>query len=245
MGKITVKHYLEKRVNPLDWSDIDNKLQDKLLYPVYVQIVNKRKTIQIRSFSEVLMTEKGFKVFIETGKTLSNETCTVFSYKDNSIELNKEIDLIQKVVKYNNDVIKSERPIREIITKLIISFNTIAIKGAWLTYQSNFANPIYDKYWNFVNSFNKDKSLFDSIELIKEYTQIDLKSKLLNEFNITWDCLTILTSLFKEFRFIDVVVNDYKSIIKKYIKNSTKAYIDRILTETDIIIELYVDDCKF
>jgi hypothetical protein len=241
MGKVTVKHYLEKRVNPMDCSEIDSKLKDKLLYPVYVQIISNRKTIQIKSFSEILMTEKGFKYFKDTSKLLDNETSTIFSYKENYIKLSDELNLIEKAVKYNNEVLRSKSPIRETITELIQPFSKIAIQNAWVVYQSNFCEPKYKDYWDFVSSFNFNKNLLDSLDCIHINTGLNLKNKLLKEFNITWECLSILTKLFKELKFIEVVSIDYKALINKELAKKPNAYQNRIITEAQSIIQITIN----
>ncbi|MBY0243967.1 MAG: hypothetical protein K2Q03_00775 [Sphingobacteriaceae bacterium] len=96
-SKITVKHYLEKKVKPqLVYSD------SPLGHPLYYRITYKTKTTNLKSFTGAIMTEKAYKHFKETNTVLHRET----NYKFTNINL-----------KLENELFFIEKAIEEIVTK--------------------------------------------------------------------------------------------------------------------------------
>ncbi len=75
MGKITIKHYLNKNIKCLD------KISNEVEHPIYIQITANRKTTQIRSLTDYLMSEKDFA---------SYELYTIAKFDSNIEEITKE-----------------------------------------------------------------------------------------------------------------------------------------------------------
>ncbi|MEJ8606536.1 hypothetical protein JSO56_06330 [Riemerella anatipestifer] len=93
MKKITVKHFLNKRVKPLD---IGQGVKE-LGYPLYYSITYNRKTQNIKSLKGAVMTEKAYKHLKETGKTYGYETNYLYSLP---YILDDELDYIKKAVSF-------------------------------------------------------------------------------------------------------------------------------------------------
>ena len=84
-SKITVKHYLEKKVKPtVVYPAIE------LGFPLYYRITYKRKTTNLKSFTGAIMTEKAYEHFKETNKVDNYET----NYKRSCINLRLENELL-------------------------------------------------------------------------------------------------------------------------------------------------------
>ncbi|WP_233882079.1 hypothetical protein [Tenacibaculum piscium] len=98
-SKITVKHYLEKKVKPLRvYRDLP------LGYPLYYRITYKRKTTNLKSFTGAVMTEKAYEHFKKTNKALNYET----NYQQTDVfhlKIEKELFFIEKALEeiINND----------------------------------------------------------------------------------------------------------------------------------------------
>lgn len=105
MGKITVKHYLEKRVKEIQsaifnpkWginNDNENMLlyfdEPKTVYPVYLQITINRQTTKIRSFTKNKLTVEDFEEYTKTGKS---------KYELSSRTLKQELVKVEKIIDY-------------------------------------------------------------------------------------------------------------------------------------------------
>lgn len=90
-SKITVKHYLEKKVKPMVvYRDLE------LGYPLYYRITYKRKTTNLKSFTGAVMTEKAYEQFKATNKVNNYET----NYKvaQHNLKLENELFFIEKAL---------------------------------------------------------------------------------------------------------------------------------------------------
>jgi hypothetical protein len=101
-SKITVKHYLEKKVKPmLVYDDIEYG------YPLYYRITYKRKTTNIKSFTGAVMTEKAYEYFRSTNEVHSYET----NYKAGFTHLKLENELlfiekaVEQIVNQDSDIV--------------------------------------------------------------------------------------------------------------------------------------------
>lgn len=243
MSRVTVKHYLEKRVNPIDISDIDKDFINKELFPIYVQLTFKRKTFKFKSYSGIIMTEKGFDEFIKNGVFIDKEVSDFFGLREKPyIPINKEVELIEKSIRYSNEKLKGNYSIKDIIEGLITPLDRIIIDTAWIVYQSNFAEPKYKEYWKFLSALNPKYSPYKSLNVIDTHTGSNLSSFLKDEYKITWDCVDILLDLFSNLTFIEVVSSDYKSKIKTVIEKFPVSKQIRIINEAEMLINLYVEN---
>lgn len=102
-SKITVKHYLEKKVKPTQvYDDLP------LGYPLYYRITYKRKTTNLKSFTGAVMTEKAYEQFKTTNKVNNYETNYRTGYIN--LKLENELFFIEKALEeiiINNDEISA------------------------------------------------------------------------------------------------------------------------------------------
>ena len=87
-SKITVKHYLEKKVKPiLIYGDTE-------AYPIYCRITYKRKTTNFKSFTNTLMSEKAYNYYCENNSIYNHET-----HPPTTFTLDEEIRFIEQSIK--------------------------------------------------------------------------------------------------------------------------------------------------
>ncbi|REG92994.1 hypothetical protein [Flavobacterium aquicola] len=87
-SKITVKHYLEKKVKPiLIYGDIE-------AYPIYCRITYKRKTTNFKSFTGVLMSLKAYDYYCKNNSLYHSETHPSLTFT-----LDEEIKFIEQSIK--------------------------------------------------------------------------------------------------------------------------------------------------
>jgi hypothetical protein len=107
MGKVTVNHYLEKRVKELEVQKFNPNFkasgtnnteelfiyfdEPRVIHPVYLQITINRKTTKIRSFTKYKLTESEFNEYLETG---------AFVYENNNKKLKTELDRVYRILDY-------------------------------------------------------------------------------------------------------------------------------------------------
>lgn len=87
-SKITVKHYLEKKVKPiLIYGDTES-------YPIYCRITYKRKTTNFKSFTNTLMSEKAYDYYCKNNSLYNYET-----HPPTTFTLDEEIKFIEQSIK--------------------------------------------------------------------------------------------------------------------------------------------------
>ncbi len=95
MGKITVKHYLNKKIKP-------QIRDDKTYYSVYIRIIYNKMIYQIKSkFAQFLEIHKGFYndvYFVENNSFLTEEEFN--KYDKYRIVMEYESSLIYKIIDY-------------------------------------------------------------------------------------------------------------------------------------------------
>jgi hypothetical protein len=155
MGKITVKHYLEKRVKNLESVQFDpkynaNEDNDKnpfiyfdpprVVYPIYLQVTINRKTTKLRSFTKHELTENEFNTYQETG---------YYQYDFLFPTLSKEIEISTRIFEYFVNLKKfdpSKHGIKEILQ----------------FYQRNIKEDFYQSAY-----FDTLRAAFDRSEILK------------------------------------------------------------------------------
>lgn len=220
MGKITVSHYLHTKVKPIIYS-IDNKEY----YPIYTQITFNRKTTQIRSFTTATATIEGFSSLYDNS-VITNEVLFTHPYNDNLTiidALAKEKKDIEQSIEYilaHKMDISKRCDLKEVLKLFFVYVSEVLIESTFIEWLlSN--NVVPDKEVDICDAFNERFTIYQSINLIKKHTKIDLSknidskiwelSKSIYFYLKHTDCLT----------FIDLVKSDYKSEINsiKSIKN--------------------------
>lgn len=212
MGKITVKHYLNKRVKPLIGFD-DNKKR----WPVYIQITQNRKTTQIRSFTNAALTEEEFETFLETGKTPLSEFISDPFYKTS---LQKEVNrVINILVSYLSGKWRYVDP----------SVNIVVERGEYFLKPAKYM--LITLCWDYIyckaktikigrekeqiyKCFNQEIDLLQNIKLLKKYYSVDISDKIPKEDYVIWHDLKLLIShLDADESLIDFVIRDNEKLI--------------------------------
>ncbi len=195
MRNITVKHYLNKRVNPVI-------LNEEFLYPVYIQITINRKTTQMRSISLGMFTESEFDKyqkgddykgeFINAGKLtkdfFSKEVSRVkksFEFMVNKYGVSIDKQLLSNMVTY--------------IEPLFLNWTKpVLIKMCW-----DYQEIIKEKEILY-RAFNKEETLVKSIDDIRKSFEVDLKQKIPNDDFLFWKNInSLLRYLGSDSIFID------------------------------------------
>lgn len=242
-GKVTVKHYLEKKVNPV------LIYGDTLAYPIYVRITVNRKTTQLKSITEALMSEKAFEHYENTGEIYNYES-QIISATNHYLSFNEEPKLIQLCIetlasKYE-DFDFSSRNVREQLTSFLTSTREIFIK------LGHTDDPYYDPdMLDFLFTFNPQKSIVHSIKSFKKVTNVDLREFIPSEYLKRWQVFEIVKCLgIKEMPFIQFYHQNYmqmfleaskKEDVKKYCLIDEKYSItdDDILKSVNWIIKRF------
>ena len=235
MGKITVKHYVEKRVKPyLILSDNNSK---KLMYPVYVQIIHNKISTHKRSETLINATLDGFNKYQENGIIDKNEFDTMLCC---GYTLEKEMEDITNCMKIIND--RKISVTRKRIIKLIDIFSDYI--GNCLTFIArtvfNEDGNYDEKYVSFILSFDGKSNLLTNISLIKEHTKIDLLPFVKKEDYDRWLAVAVIQSCFRNVSFSKFVHTDYKKILKEKMKSESVGKFEMIVKEIDNMIENFI-----
>ncbi|HFG0578640.1 hypothetical protein [Flavobacterium psychrophilum] len=244
-SKITVKHYLEKRL----------KLRD-FTYPVYCYITYKRQTTKFKSFTGVYLSEVEFDIYSKNN-SIDVSKIDIENYNKDK----KAFDNVNHSIKYLNNTNSLEREIKSIhfilenyidkedifeiesnfIRNLGFFFNdlkTDIIGFYWGFYTGKkYDNRIWHnektkdvdilqlKHNDFVNSFNQENSLLDNLQSIKNLTQIDLLDFFDKSILEKWNALKVILDLYSNSNIVDFIIEFNSENLQKeskYIKISTK-----------------------
>lgn len=234
MGKITVKHYLNKRVKPFveQYENIER-------WPVYVQITHDRKTTQFRSFTNVTMSDAEFETFLHTGKIEESVSKHSF-YKTN---LQKELGQIESLLSfYLSRKWKLQGDERTILSILGEDFfkpaKEILIQFCW---SYTYCRPRTTKEGAFKEKsymcFNHNIDLLHNVELLKKYYDVDISGKISSDDYEFWrNAKLMLNKMDEDMAFIDFVVSDYVSFINSVTGIRDK---ERFVDEIEILINDY------
>jgi hypothetical protein len=214
VGKVTVKHYLEKKVNPI------LIYGDTLAYPVYVRITVNRKTTQLKSITEALMSEKAFEHYKGTGE-IYNYKSQIMNTTNHFLSLKEEPNLIQSCIETlavrHKDFDFSNRSIREQLTSFLTNTMEIFIK---LGHKRD-----WEQYYNldmsdFLLTFNPQKSIIHSVKSFKSIINIDLREFLPSEFLKEWQIIEIIKCLeIKKMPFIQFYHENYMQMFLEASQN--------------------------
>ena len=277
MGKITVKHYLEKRVSPIDVV-LPNGTCKKML-PIYVQIIYNKFSTHKRSNTLITSTEKAFENYLQKGILLDNEfdavlddcnTITVKGKYSAEESLRKEINKISnsiKIVDDNNYTVDRKDLLEyiDVFSKPVYQ----CFKYSLMTYYEtgyerekldNMLKDIdnYDEiikvdtskllteteksYIKFLNAFNPEYSILESVNIIKNQTNIDLSEFI--EKDLLWKCKLIdfVKIAFWNVSFSEFVYSDYDVVLRKLLKNKTIKEYEKIIQEISFLIQKYIQE---
>lgn len=243
-SKITIKHYLEKRL----------KLRD-FTYPVYCYITYQRKTTKFKSFTGIYLSEAEFEKY--TNNTNFEITKKEFKNFNKDIQFNQTI---YNKIRSSNKIFILEKEIKSIyfilenfidreyifennfiynIGFFFEKLDTNIITFFWEKYtlkENKLNNKINVLNYNkLVYSLNQERNLIEIIEDIKSTTSIDLKEYFNKETLIKWRALKVILYLYENYKIIDLFI-DYNSnnleIESKLIKlNIDKNIFDEVIND--------------
>lgn len=223
MGKVTVKHYLNTRVQLLVEESFDKHLHNhfKDRYPVYIQITYNRRTTQLKSFTSDYMTKEEFDYYSK-GEFEKISKKNVFRLA----ELIKEPILVQKSIEYILQYWRVEKidDLKSHIEFFIAPVNKGLIEMCWLYI---FTRPQTNKEAkakeSFYKCFNKDILLTECLKEIEKISGHNIEPFIPKDDLDVWKDLDILLKAYKKqnYSLIDFVCN-YKECILKVSKISNK-----------------------
>ncbi len=162
MAKITVKHYLNDKVNP-----IENK------YPVYVQLVFKRKPNFLKSFTKLYLSlDHKFKyseldiLDIETklnSGNLNNTDLIELRITREKYEIEKAIEILNSHSKGRE---YQRKGIKNYFTLMFEPLEKVLINSFWNELLSKIDKEKEPDYYQFCNIFSKEESLSNIITCI-------------------------------------------------------------------------------
>ncbi len=199
MGKITVKHYLNTKIKPIE-------IEDKLFYPVYINIIYNKFTTDKKCASEILATDAGYSNYVNNGEWIKGEY-----KKKKSIAwgLDKELRIIDCAIKVIDDRCipvnrKSILPLIEefshCASKTIIDcyYDNIDVQHSVMTDKEFIDDYIGEedkiKYFEFLLSFARG-NILGNMGIIKNYTGIDLRGFLNEETIIDMEAIDLITRI--------------------------------------------------
>lgn len=202
IGKVTVKHYLEKKVKPiLIYGEV-------WAYPLYIRITVNRRTTQLKSITGALMSEKAFEHYISTGKVYNYEThlenCT-----NHLLHVDDEPQLVQLCIETLASKIQdydfSNRNVRAQLMYLLTSARETFIK---LGHSRDY---YYDNdTLAFLLTFNRELSIINSVKFIEPVTKQDLRPFFPSDFLKQWQVIELIKCLgIKEMPFVQFYKLDY------------------------------------
>ena len=230
-SKITVKHYLEKKVKPIFFEE--EKIE---AYPLYYRITYKTKTTNLRSFTGAVMTETTYENFKKTNN------CEGFDIDYNpkyiyKLKLDNELLFIEKAIEYitnNNDNINVfDKDFTEKIKCFFVDLKNSLYYQGWYKHKQQislieptetkedieFENQYKEKYFflkvDFFEIFNKKKSLNESLDVLKKVTGFDATRFIHKNTLKFWHVIDLILFVYRDTLFIDFFVNyDVNKIIK-------------------------------
>lgn len=205
IGKVTVKHYLEKKVKPIEIYG------DTLAYPVYVRITVNRRTTQLRSITETLMSEKAFEYYRNTNEVYSHETklgfLTLIPFKDEPQLIKLSIETLAEK-ESNFDF--SDRNVRKQLNSLLTSARETFINIG------RIRQPYVGEAEMFISSFNQNLSVIHVIKLMEPTLKIDLRPFFPTGYLKKWQVIELVKCInIGEMTFIELYHLDY---MKKFLK---------------------------
>lgn len=209
MGKVTVKHYLNTKIQP-------EIINNENYYPVYIQITINRKTTQYRSISLQKLSEKDFDNYIKGNDYNANfdkhgiESKEYFEKEPERIQ--KAFEFIIKVYKFESFK-ESDKGVFDIMWGWISGLFLLWTDNALITSTWNYLIDIDNTKEKFYNPFNKDISLVESINDLNKSFGVDIKDKIPKDDLELWNNIRLIIRNLKKWSvYIDFVCN-YKTEI--------------------------------
>jgi len=159
MSKITVKHYVNDKVNPTNG-----------LYPLYFRLTYQQKHNFIKSFTNLYLTKDynlsysglGFSDIVKIIESDTRQGDEIISLKitREKFEIEKAIEL---VAFQNENKEYERRGIKAYLKSMFEPLEKILIRGAWEITLEDLGSKGDDEYYNFYSMFDKELSIGDIV----------------------------------------------------------------------------------
>lgn len=224
MKKVTVKHYLNANIIIRELDSKDEYKQNSIIYhPVYIQISFARRTTQIRSYTEIILTERDYEYYkngdyekmskVEKAKHLTRELQGVkaaieYLLNKREAEFNKGDILQSGTINKFDDIRYDVENLMEPLEVKLIEFGWAYLAMASQRYPHMETNNLH-------NAFRLDENLIISLNLIKQVTGYDLTSFFPRKEIVFWKNVNFLIEKYRseEYSFMDFV-GSYDSLIE-------------------------------
>ena len=196
VGKITVKHYLNTSVKR------KGKNPEDIEYPIYIQITANRKTTQIRSLTNIYLSEKEFDEYINNPLSFnidinkendtSKDLMRVMKWWHVD-ELQIELETVEKIIEYC--ISKKGFQVGEFKTSEVIEFYSLDIDRRFGAYINDFINTTgflldYPETAPIALFLMMDNNPHELLTAVKEVTNFDVfemlnaeHKNIINSFN--------------------------------------------------------------
>lgn len=247
MGKITVKHYLNKKLKPITFDE-------EKFYPVYIRIIYNQFSTEKKSESDIWMTEKSYEYHTKNNHPLKNEL------PDNSLNhilkksIEKEISCIYHGIKLleKQNLKVDRKSLLYIVDKWSLEVTRFLMETYFFNLFVYIQNGNIDEY-NYNTDYEefiylfKDENILDAINKVYKYTGVDLRSYLKEETILDMESLKIIAKISEAqterlkfnstyLSFSEFACMDYKDKIKSLLGNCTINYYDKIINTIDKLI---------
>ncbi|MFR9603371.1 MAG: hypothetical protein SNG02_05815 [Rikenellaceae bacterium] len=209
---------MNKRLSPTDFRG-----DGRLFYPLYIQITVNRKTTQIKSSLDYLMTEKGFELFSDG---IDNEDEQKYGRKE-FISTVDECATIQNCIQYIESVCNEKydlgsrnirddiailiKPAKEYLSRGSINARSKKLKDTDSDSTKEQLQIVYVQF--FLNMINPYTPLWEIKDTILGAFEIDITQYFNPHYLAYWDLLDELRqSTDLEKKFIAWVTEDYKQL---------------------------------
>jgi hypothetical protein len=219
MSKITVKHYLEKKVK-------SKIIYDNLVaFPLYYRITYQRKTTNIKSFTGALMTEKAYEIFNETNEVYNYETNIL---KNINLNLSAELFFIEnalhEIIKEDADSDPFDTDFTEKIKTYFEDLKESLLFQGWYSHKPSLQ----------ISSFNKSKNKTYTVEDILNQKIVLTPADI--DFNSRYEKLDQLSGFYQS--------NFYNSFNKENTLLQNLIFIKEV-TNFDLLPFIHSDTIKF
>lgn len=244
MGKITVRHFLNKKVTP-------TKKDDLKFYPLYLQIIYNQFSTEKRSDIGIFLTDSGFDYYLKFNKFLDSEI--IITKKWNRIDdLNYEISntrlSIEVIEKFKLSVTRAtifrfikelSRPTNDLITEIVRNniYSRITDKTIFKEIDGKPQNDI--TYEEYLLCF--DGNIIDSMCKIETYTNLNISGSIKDADRNRLMAVQAICKISNQESFASFILSDFNKILKRNMMSDTVEKYELMKAEINKLIEETID----
>ncbi len=247
MGKITVKHFLNKKVKPI----LKNESE---FYPLYLQIIYSKFSTERRSETGIFMTDSNFEYYLKFDKLSDSEI--IETKKWNGIdELKREIEdsmlSIEVIEKYQITVTRStifnaikelSRPSEILLTEILRNSLHSDIWEKTIFKELIKKPKQTTTYEDFLLCF--DGNIIDSINEIESYTGLKLSGFIKESDIVRFQALQVINTISDGKTFAEFILSDYDTELKRIMNVCTLELYEVTKSEINNWMENAIDYLK-